>query len=130
MNEDNVKKALINIINAVAKMDYAPFSASTNLNTAIALLLDCLPEFLANGEDADIVTFAIGENIAYPNFSLPKFCTIKNMNFEGDLIHGELKNEKTPITSYYLLDDGDCYRFENLKQFDVTFSNNNPRIKV
>ena len=61
---------------------------------------------------------------------MKKFCTVKDMNFKGEVIHGELKNEKTPITSYYLLDDGDCYRPESLKEFDVVFSDNDPRIKT
>jgi len=84
----------------------------------------CNPDFLINNMFLHLVRLK-GEITT----ELPKFCTIKNMNFKGEVIHGELKNEKTPTTSYYLLDDGDCYRYEVLKNFDVVFSNNDPRVK-
>ena len=84
----------------------------------------CNPDFLIQNMLVHLVRLK-GETAT----RLPKFCTIKNMNFNGDLIYGELKNEKTQITSYYMLDDGDCYRYEALKKFDVVFSNDDPRVK-
>ena len=84
----------------------------------------CNPDFLIQNMLVHLVRLK-----SEATTELPRFCTVKNLNFYGDLIYGELKNEKTPITSYYLLDDGDCYRHEALMNFDVVFSNNDPRVK-
>ena len=54
-----------------------------------------------------------------------QFCTVKDMNFDGEIIHGEFDG------THYALDDGDCYLPETLfKQYDVKFSDIDPRIII
>ena len=60
-----------------------------------------------------------------------KFCKIKDYCFDGDIIYGELMMGHRPTVSYYLLDDGDCYRPEKLiEEFKVDFFDSDPRINI
>lgn len=58
---------------------------------------------------------------------IPKFCTVKNMNWTGEIMHGEFDG------TYYVLDDGDCYKPETLQHYadaicHVEFSDSDPRM--
>lgn len=68
MSEQITKQALNNIISAIQKIDDAPMSASTHLNTALVQLLSLCDSFLTSGERADVVLFAIGESLDYLNW--------------------------------------------------------------
>lgn len=60
-----------------------------------------------------------------------RFCRIKNYNFDGNTIHGELMLGHSPTVSYYLLEDGDCYRPEKLNEnFDVEFFDDDPQTSI
>lgn len=53
---------------------------------------------------------------------LRKFCTVKNMNWTGEVMHGEFDG------TYYVLDDGDCYKPEILAtRYDAIFLEDDPR---
>lgn len=59
---------------------------------------------------------------------LPRFCTIKDMNFTGEIMHGELKSSDD-YGDYYIMDDGDCYQQETLaKHYSAIFLDNDPRV--
>lgn len=48
---------------------------------------------------------------------MPKFCTVQNMNFTGEVLNGEFDG------THYILDDGDMYLPETLSQnYTVKFS--------
>lgn len=59
---------------------------------------------------------------------LQKFCTVKDMNWEGEIMHGELKHSDVH-GAYYMLEDGDCYQPEILaKHYDTIFLDKDPRV--
>jgi hypothetical protein len=53
----------------------------------------------------------------------PKFCTVLNMNWSGEIMHGVFDG------TYYVLEDGDCYLPETLQHYrcDVKFLDVDPR---
>jgi hypothetical protein len=51
------------VLSAIQKLDDAPLSAGTHLNTAIVQLLSLCNSFHADGDDADDIIRAIGENL-------------------------------------------------------------------
>jgi hypothetical protein len=58
---------------------------------------------------------------------IPKFCTVKNRNWIGEIIHGEFDG------TYYVLEDGDCYLPETLEHYGdavckVEFLHDDPRM--
>ena len=54
-----------------------------------------------------------------------QFCTVKDMNFDGEIIHGEFDG------THYALDDGDYYLPETLvRDYDVIFLDIDPRIII
>ena len=54
--------------------------------------------------------------------NLPKFCTVTDMNWAGEIMHGTFDG------THYVLDDGDCYLPETLLHYDVKYLDNDPRI--
>lgn len=68
MSQTTIKLALNNVISAIQKIDDAPFSASTHLNTAVVQLLPLCNSYNTGGENADVILFAIGENLDYLNW--------------------------------------------------------------
>lgn len=53
---------------------------------------------------------------------LPKFCTVKNMNWTGEIMHGVYDG------THYVLEDGDCYIPETLAHYEVEFLDHDPRV--
>ena len=52
---------------------------------------------------------------------LPKYVTVRDMNYPGEIMHGEWDG------THYMLDDGDCYTPERLSdEYNATFSDTNP----
>jgi len=56
--------------------------------------------------------------------NLPKFCTVTDMNWTGEIMHGTFDG------TYYVLDDGDMYLPEMLLHYDVKYMDNDPRIET
>ena len=50
-----------------------------------------------------------------------KFCTVQNMNFDGEVLHGTFDG------THYVLDDGDCYLPDALRQYYPQFIDIDPR---
>jgi hypothetical protein len=51
------------VLSAIQKLDDAPLSAETHLNTAVVQLLSLCNSFYAGGDDAEDIIRAIGENL-------------------------------------------------------------------
>jgi len=63
MSQLIIKLALNNVISAIQKMDDAPLSAETHLNTTVVQLLSLCNSYHADGDDAEDILTAIGENL-------------------------------------------------------------------
>lgn len=63
MSQLIIKLALNNVISAIQKMDDAPLSAETHLNTAVVQLLSLCNSYHTDGDDADVILSAMGENL-------------------------------------------------------------------
>ena len=63
MSQLILKLALNNVLSAIQKLDDAPLSAGTHLNTAVVQLLLLCNSFHADGDDAEDIIRAIGENL-------------------------------------------------------------------
>ena len=59
--DEKLKKILNHVLSSIIKRNDAPCSSETHLNTAAVELLKLLPEFNADGENADAILVAIGE---------------------------------------------------------------------
>jgi len=68
VSEQIIKQALNNVISAIQKIDDAPMSAETHINTAIVQLLSLCDSFFTSGERGNVILFAIGENLDYLNW--------------------------------------------------------------
>ena len=63
MSQTTIKLALNNVLSAIQKIDDAPLSASTHLNTAVVQLLSLCNSYHTDGDDAEDILTAIGENL-------------------------------------------------------------------
>lgn len=54
----------------------------------------------------------------------PRFCTVRDMNYTGEVMHGEFDG------THYVMEDGDCYLPETLKHhYEPEFSDTAPTTK-
>ena len=63
-----------------------------------------------------------GQSLSTGGLGLPKYCTIRNMNWAGEIIHGEFDG------TYYVLEDGDMYLPETLCHYEVEYMDIDPRM--
>jgi hypothetical protein len=66
---------------------------------------------------------AVGRSDSNAGLGLPRFCTVKDMNWTGEIMHGKFDG------TWYVLDDGDCYLPETLAHlYGAIFSDDDPRV--